>query len=157
MADASVKVTTSTSIAHIGSGASIAAGAFSGSADISTALTGTGNLARYPRADIILKVTPSTTTSSTSMTFNLYRRDRNVGASGNDDGVPGASNSNKLVGTFALPHTSSSSAAIPMTLIDVPVSSPADCEFYIQTQVTPTTPAGWTLTVVPKTDVGATT
>ena len=56
MPDSTSYVTTTTEITHIGSGASIASGGFSGTADISTALVGTGNLAKYPRCDLVLVI-----------------------------------------------------------------------------------------------------
>lgn len=155
MADASVKVTSTTSIAYITNGAAIATGAFSASTDIANALAGTGNLARYPRADVTLMVVPTATTSSASMNLYLYRRDINVAGGTNDDGIPGASNLNKFMGAFAVSASAASTTSYS-TLVDVPLPGHSDCEFYIQNALSGTAPAGWTLTVVPKTDVGAT-
>ncbi len=155
MADASVKVTTTTSIAYITSGAAIATGAFSVSSDIANALVGTGNLARYPRADVTLMVVPTATTASTSMNLYLYRRDINVAGGTNDDGIPGASNSNKFMGAFSVSAVAASTTSYS-TLIDVPLPGAGDCEFYIQNALSGNAPAGWTLTVIPKTNVGAT-
>ena len=96
MADVSNKVVLGASISHIVSGASMAAGAFSGSGDIDTALVGSGNLSSYPRCDVVLKYIPASTTATTAMTIPLYRRDLNVDANtAFDEGVPATANSNK--------------------------------------------------------------
>ena len=155
MADASVKVTTSTQITHIGSGASLAAGSLSVSGDISTALAGTGNLARYPRADVTLMIAPTASIASTSVNLYLYRRDLNIdGAS--DSPVPGASNKTKFVGTFQAAAATTVSTTQYLSAMDVDLGAPGDCEFYIENGLGVNVPAGWTLKVTPKTDVAAT-
>lgn len=155
MADATVKVTTTTEITHISSGAALSAGTFSGTADVSaTPLVGTGNLGKYPRADLVLTVTPSTTTTSASMNIYCYRRDLNVGSSSGDDAAPATNNKQKFVGSFQLPQTTS--GTYTMTLLDVPLPSPGDCEFYVESGISNGINAGWTLKVTPKSDVGAT-
>ena len=153
MADASLKVVHASSISHIVSGASMAATVFSSSADIDTALVGTGNLSSYPRCDVTLKYIPASTTATTLMTIPLYRRDLNVnGSSTLDDGVPATAHSNKFMGVFSLP-VSLSTGTYYMTLTDVPLpGGNTDCEFYIQNGLTNAIPIGWDLTVSPKTD-----
>ena len=155
MADASIKVTTSTQITHIGSGALIAAGAFSGSADISTALSGTGNMARYPRADVALMIAATQSIATTSQTIYLYRRDLNFDGT-NDQGIPGTSNRAKFVGAFTVPAATTASTTNYMVITDVDVGAPNDVEFYIENGLGVNVLAGWTLKVTPKTDVGAT-
>ena len=153
MADSTSYVVTSTEIAHIGSGASIASGGLSVTSDVSTALVGTGNLAKYPRCDLVLNVIPTATTSLTSMNILCYRRDINVGSSTGDDGVPGVSNKKKYVGAFQVTATAASTTSFA-TLVDIPLPSPFDCEFYIENGLSGNIPAGWTLKVIPKTDAG---
>lgn len=155
MADATVKVVHGASIAHISSGATMAATSIC-AASINAALS-SSNLLSYPRADLVLTLVNSTTTSSTAMNIPIYRRDLDVGGiTSADDSAPVALNSNKYVGSFNLPATASGTHV--MVAIDVPLpGGNAGCEFYIQNNLTPTVPAGWTLTVIPKTDVGATT
>ena len=156
MADASTKVVHGASIAHIGSGATMAATSIC-AASISTALTST-NLLSYQRCDLVLTYAPASSTSSTAMTIPVYRRDLDVGGlTTADDAAPAVLNSNKFVGVFQVP-SSLSTGTYTMTLIDVPLpGGNAGCEFYLQNSLTNTIPAGWTLTVIPKTDVGATT
>lgn len=156
MADASVKVTTSTQITHIGSGASIAAAGFSGSADISTALVGTGNLARYPRADVVLMIAPTASIALASANLFLYRRDLNVDGT-NDTPIPGVSNKTKFVAPFQASAATTVSTTQYLEALDVDLGPPGDCEFYIENAMAVNVPAGWTLKITPKTDVGATT
>ena len=155
MADASTKVVHGASIAHIGSGATMAATSIC-AASISTALTST-NLLSYQRCDLVLTYAPASSTSSTAMTIPVYRRDLDVGGlTTADDAAPAVLNSNKFVGVFQVPN-SVSTGTMTMTLIDVPLpGGNAGCEFYLQNSLTNTIPAGWALTVIPKTDVGAT-
>lgn len=159
MADASNKVFLGASISYITNGTSLASLAFGG-VTVNTALSGTNNLSSYPRCDLIMSgVSTSNTTTSTSMLLYIYRRDLNIGGvSTNDDAAPGASNSNKLVGVFTRPSTASSSNFV-MSAIDVPLpGGNTDCEFWIQNGFgTSLENVGWALTVIPKTDVGATT
>lgn len=156
MADASTKVFHGASILHVGSGATMAATSIC-AASISTAL-GSANLSQYPRCDLVLTYAPASSTSSTAMTIPVYRRDIDVGGiSTADDAAPAVLNSNKFVGLFQVPN-SVSTGTMTMTLIDVPLpGGNAGCEFYLQNSLTNTIPAGWTLTVIPKTDIGATT
>ena len=156
MADASTKVVHGASIAHITSGATIAAGSIC-VASINTALSST-NLSSYQRCDLVLTYAPSATSSSTAMQIPVYRRDLDVGGlSTADDAAPATLNSNKFVGLFQIP-SSLSTGTYTMTLIDIPLpGGNAGCEFYLENKLTPTIPAGWSLTVIPKTDVGATT
>jgi hypothetical protein len=155
MADASVKVTTSTQITHIGSGASMAANVFSGSADISTALAGTGNLARYPRADVVLMIAPTASIALASTNLFLYRRDINIDGT-NDSPIPGTSNKTKFVGAFQAAAAITVSTTQYLEITDVDLGPPGDCEFYVENGLGVNVPAGWTLKVTPKTDVGAT-
>jgi hypothetical protein len=159
MADASLKVSTGASIAYITNGTSAAAAAIVG-ATVNTALAGTGNLSSYSRCDLVMSgVSTSNTTSSTSTALYIYRRDLNVGGNANnDDAVPGTSNKNKYVAVFNRPATASSSNFV-MTAIDVPLpGGNSDCEFYIENGwSTSLENTGWSLTVYPKTDIGATT
>ena len=156
MPDASVKVALGSSIAYITNGTTMAANAFGG-ATIANALVGTGNLSSYPRCDLVCSVSTSNTTSSTAMQLYIYRRDINIGGvTANDDAAPASSNSNKFVGVFTRGATASSGAFV-MTAIDVPLpGGNSDCEFYLQNGWTNTVENAWTLTVIPKTDVGAT-
>jgi hypothetical protein len=158
MADVSMKVSTGASIAYITNGTSMAAAAFGG-ATIANALVGTGNLSSYPRCDLVLSgVSTSNTCNSTSMQLYIYRRDINVGGgSANDNAAPGASNSNRYVGLFNRPSTASSSNFV-MTAVDIPLpGGNSDCEFWLQNGFnTNMENTGWTLTVYPKTDIGAT-
>lgn len=155
MADASVKVTTSTQITHIGSGASLAANAFSGSADVSTALAGTGNLARYPRADVVLMIAPTASIALASANLYLYRRDLNTDGT-NDSPIPGASNKTKFVGAFTASAATTVSTTQYLSITDVDLGPPGDCEFYLENGLAVNVPVGWTLKITPKTDVGAT-
>lgn len=162
MADASMKVALGASIPHViaASSVSIAAGAFSSatSGASMSALVGSANLSNYPRCDVTLTYAPGSTTASTAMNIYLYRRDINVnGVTAYDESVPGTNNSNKFVGAFAVP-TTISTGTYYCTLTDVPLpGGNTDCEFHIQNSLTNTLPAGWALTVTPKTDVGSTT
>lgn len=156
MADASTKVVNGASIAYITSGASITAGTIIG-ATIANALVGTGNLSSYPRCDLVMTYAPASSTSATAMNIPIYRRDINVSNTAYDESAPGASNSNKYVGSFNVP-SSVSTGTMYMVATDIPLpGGNSDCEFYIQNNLTNTIPAGWALTVIPKTDVGATT
>lgn len=155
MADATTKVTTSTQVTHIGSGASMAPGGLSGSADISVALDGTANLARYPRADVVLTISPTASIASTSTNLYLYRRDMNVNGTA-DEGIPGASNKQKFVGSFQAPAATTASTTHNLQVNDVPLPGAGDCEFYVENALGVNVPAGWVLKVTPKADVGAT-
>lgn len=155
MADASAKVFATTEINHVSSGSSIAAGSLSASTPI-TDIVGTGNAARYPRADVVLKYLPGSTTATTALNIYLYRRDLNVGSSDGDDPVPSTLKPGKFMGAFQV-SASTSTGTDYMTITDVPLPTPGDCQFYISNALTNTIPAGWTLTVTPKTDVGSTT
>ena len=155
MAAITDSISFSTQIVHIGSGASIAPGAFSASADVSTALAGTGNLARYPLADVSLMIVPTASINSTSTAIYLYRRDLNIDST-NDETLPGTSNRPHLVGVFTAPAATATSGpgSVYMLCNNVDISS-GDCEFYIESAITPNIPAGWTLKVTPKTDAFA--
>lgn len=157
MADATAKVVIGGSIAHVSSGASIAAAGFSSTGDIATELTGSSNLSSYPRCDVILKYVPGSTTATTAMTVPLYRQDLNLGANSSlDMNVPGTNNSSKYVGTFQIP-ASVSTGTYYADVLDVQLpGGNQDCRFFIYNALTNTIPAGWALTVVPKSDVGAT-
>lgn len=155
MADATTKVTTSTQVTHIGSGASIAAGGISVSADVSTALSGTGNLARYPRCDVALMIAPTASIASTSTGIMLYRRDLNFDGT-NDETVPGASNKQKVVGSFQVAAATTVSTTHYLQCTDVPLPGAGDCEFYIGNDLGVNIPVGWTMKITPKSDVGAT-
>ena len=89
MAATNVSTVYSTQLTHIGSGASLAAGAMSGSADVSTALAST-NLGRYPVADIQLSISHTTSISSASNFLILHRRDLNF--DGTNDVLGNANN-----------------------------------------------------------------
>lgn len=155
MADASVKVVPGASIAYITSGSSMAAAAITG-ATIANALS-SANLSNYPRADLVLTYIPASTTASTAMDIQIYRRDLDVGGlTSADDAAPGLSNSSKYVGNFKIPSVASTGTHV-VSAIDIPLpGGNAGCEFYLQNNLTNTIPAGWSLTVIPKTDVGAT-
>jgi hypothetical protein len=155
MADATTKVTTSTQVTHIGSGASMAAAVLSGSADVSTALSFTGNLNRYPRCDVVLKVSPTASIASTSTNIYLYRRDMNIDST-TDEPVPGVSNKQHFMGSFQLSAATTASTTHNVQLTDIPLPGSGDCEFYIENGLGVNIPVGWTLKVTPKSDIGAT-
>lgn len=155
MADPTTKITTSTQIVHIGSGTSLAANAFNPASDISTALSFTGNLAKYPRADVVLKIAPTASIASASTNIYLYRRDINIDGT-NDESVPGASNKQHFVGAFQASAATTVSTTHFMQISDVDLPQSADCEFYIENGLGVNIPIGWTLKVTPKSDVGAT-
>jgi hypothetical protein len=150
MAATNASIVYSTQITHIGSGASIAAAGINVSSDISTALVGSGNLARYPAADVALFIAPTASVVSTSTAIYLYRRDLNVDST-NDEDLPGASNKQKLVGVFQVAAATTASTSHYIQAADVPLSG-GDCEFYIENGLGVNIPAGWTLKVTPKTD-----
>jgi len=158
MPDASAKVSATTQIVHIGSGTSLAAGAYSPASDVSTALSST-NTIKYPRADITLMIAPTAAVTSASQQVYLWRRDLNIDST-NDDPVPTASNQAKLVGNFTIPYATTASTTHYVHAVDVPL--PGDsagagaCEFFISNGLAVNIPIGWTLKVSPKTDVGAT-
>jgi hypothetical protein len=155
MADASTKVTTSTQITHIGSGTSLAAAAINPSSDVSVALSGTGNLARYPRADVALMIAATASIASTSTNLYLYRRDLNIDGT-SDETVPAASNKQKFMGAFQVQAATTVSTTHYCQLTDVPLPGAGDCEFYVENGLGVNVVVGWTLKVTPKTDVGAT-
>lgn len=157
MADASVKVSATTTITHIGSGTSLASGGtINPSSDVSTALSFTGNLNRYPRCDVALMITATASIASTSTNVYLYRRDLNIDGTA-DETVPGASNKQKFMGAFQVAAATTVSTTHYSEIVDVPLPGAGDCEFYIENALGVNIPAGWTLKVTPKTDVGATT
>lgn len=158
MADASVKVSATTQIVHIGSGTSLAAAAYNPSSDVSTALSST-NTAKYGRCDVTLMIAPTASIASTSQNVYLFRRDLNHDGT-NDDPVPTASNQSKYVGSFIIPYATTASTTHYVQAVDVlmPGDGPGAgaCEFYIGNGLNANIPAGWTLKVTPKTDVAAT-
>ena len=145
-----VSVAYSTQVTHIGSGASIAAGGFSGSGDVSVALVGTGNLARYPKADISLFIAPTASIALASNYVTLFRRDLNHDGTA-DESIPATSNEQKFMGTFQCSATTTASTSHYLQLTDVPLPG-GDCEFYIKNTLAVNIPIGWTLKVTPKTD-----
>lgn len=159
MADASTKVLTSTQVTHIGSGALLAAASYSASTDVSTALSST-NLYKYPRADVQLQCSFSTSIASTSQNVYLFRRDLNFDGT-SDDPIPTASNQSKFMGTFTIPYATTASTTHNVQITDVPLIGDGPgggaCEFYVSNGTSASMLAGWTLKVAPKTDVGATT
>lgn len=149
-------ITFSTSIVHVGSGASVASGGgISGSADISTALAGSGNLGRYPLADIQLSIVPTASMSSVSNTVLLYKRNMNLMDGAPDEQPPGTSNQPVAAGVFRFPGSSASfSGGFVALAANIDVSA-GDCEFYLNNQTNYNIPAGWTLVVRPKADAFA--
>lgn len=156
MADASTKVTTSTQITHIGSGASIAPGGFSGSADISTALARTGNLGAYPAVDIAVKVQGTASIASASQNLYLYRRDINIDGT-NDETVPGTSNRQHHMVSKVVPAGTAASWTHYISFTNVPVPAHGDCEFYLESGLGVNITPGWSMKVTPRTNYGATT
>lgn len=154
MAATTASIVYSTQVTHIGSGASIAAGGFSGSADVSVALAGTGNLARYPRADISLFIAPTASVALASNYVTLFRRDLNHDGANNDETVPATSNEQKFMGVFQVSATTTASTSHYLQLTDVPLPG-GDCEFYIKNTLGVNIPPGWTLKVTPKSDAVA--
>ena len=160
MADASTKIGTTTQLVHIGSGTSLAANAINPSSDVSVALTST-NLAMYPRADVQLYIQNTTSMSSASQAIFLYRRDLNFDGT-NYEPVPVTATNTlykaKFMGAFIAQPASvtSNSHSSAMQIVDVPLPGNCQCEFYIENATNASILAGWTLKVLPKTDVGAT-
>jgi len=152
VADASTKVVSTTQIAHVSSGASIAAAAFS--VTIDTALTST-NCKNWPKCDLTLMYAPGATTAATLLSIPCFRRDINIDSS-LDEAVPSTITQAHFVGNFIL-SASTSTGSHYMNITDVPLPGNTDCEFYISNALSNTIPAGWTLKVTPKTYVGATT
>lgn len=156
MAATTNSVAFSASILHIGSGAAVNSGsAVSGSADISVALAGSGNLGRYPLADIQLSIVPTASMASATNTVLLYKRNMNLMDGTADEAIPGASHKPVPVAAFRFPGTTASAAAGFVALAQNVDISAGDCEFYIENQINANIPAGWTLTVRPKTDAFA--
>lgn len=152
MAATTRTVAYSTQIVHIGSGASMAAGAMSASTDISTALVSSTNLGSYALCDVALKVSNTGSVSSASNTILLYRRDLDIDST-NDEPLPATATSNAwrnhLVGVFQIPPYSVASTTY-QCLADIPLSP--SCEFYIENTLNTGIGLGWTLKVTPKTD-----
>ena len=143
-------LTYSTQITHIGSGASMAAGAMSGTADISTALSST-NLGRYPLADIAVFISTAASVAAASNSFVLYRRDINFDGT-NDEPAPSTAAPawrQHVVGVGQVPPWTAASSGYYL-FSDVPLSD--QCEFYIENTLNATVAAGWTMKVTPKTD-----
>ena len=153
MADASTIVVSSSQIAYVSSGASIAAAGFSASSDIANALTST-NMKRWPRCDAVLTISQASSTSNTAMSVPLFRRDINIDGTA-DEGIPNSSSQQHYVGSFTL-SSSASTTVQSMNLNDIPLPATTDCEFYLSNALTNLISAGWTLKITPKTDVGAT-
>lgn len=151
MATTTQAVTYTTQIVHIGSGASMAAGVMSGTADISTALDST-NLFNWPLCDIALKISNTASVSSASNYILLYRRDINIDGT-NDEPVPATATSlawsNHLVGAIQVPAFSVASTTY-LSLTDIPLTP--QCEFYIENKLNTAVGLGWTLKVTPKTN-----
>ena len=159
MASTTASIVFSSQITHIGSGASMAAAALSGSGDISTALVGSGNLARYPLADAELTYSRTANQGSVSNWITLYRRDINSGGGTVDDPIPQTTGSidyrQKYVGTFIAQSNSATSAqTITLTCRDIPLTGD-DCEFYLENSTGINMLAGWTLKITPKTIAAA--
>lgn len=161
----------SAAITHISSGAQLAAGAMSGTADINAGGTiGSTQHGRYPRADIVLTFAHSTVLSSASNSLYCYRRDLNIDGTG-DEPIPGTAYVTastitpslykaKYIGAFvanavsvAGGGTGASAYSQYLQLNDVPLPT-GDCEFYIENGTNATILAGWTLKVTPKTLIG---
>lgn len=156
MADASNKVTTLTQVTHIGSGASMSAGAFSTSNDVSTALARTGNLGTYPMCEVQIKVQGTASINSTSQMLYLYRRDINIDGT-SDETVPGTSNKQHLMSQVMVPAGTATSWTHYVNVDRVPLPAAGDCEFYLESALGVNITAGWSLKVTPKTNYGATT
>lgn len=156
MADASDKIVKGSQVTHIGSGTSLAAGAVMPSSDVSVALSGTGNLSSYPRCDVAIMIAPTASIASTSTNLYLYRRDLNFDGT-NDAPIPGASNRNKFVGVVQASAATTVSTTQYLQITDVELPGAGDCEFYMENGLGVNIPAGWTMKITPKTDVGATT
>lgn len=140
-----------TQVTHVGSGASMAAGAVSQSTDISTALDST-NLLRYPLADLAVKVSNTGSVSSASNEIAVYRRDINFDGT-NDEPLPATATSaawsNHYVGSVIVPPWTAASTTY-YNMADVPVTD--QCEFYLENKTNTGIGAGWTIKVTPKTD-----
>lgn len=156
MADASIRVAKSTQIVHIGSGTSLAPAAIAPASDVSVALSGAGNLAAYPRCDIAVMIAPTASIASTSTALYVYRRDLNIDGT-NDVSAAGASHRPKYAAALPVPAATTVSTTHYLHATDVPLPGNGDCEFTIENGLGVNIPAGWTLKVTPKTDVGATT
>jgi hypothetical protein len=122
---------------------------------VSTALSFTGNLNRYPRCDAALMITCTASINSNSTFVYLYRRDLNIDGT-SDETVPAASNRQKYAGAFMVQAATTASTTHYCQLTDVPLPGAGDCEFYIENNLGANIVAGWTLKITPKTDVSAT-
>ena len=157
MAATTASVVYTTQIVHISNGTSLAANAISPSTDPTVVLSST-NLARYPNADIQLKIQHTTSMSSASNAIYLYRRDMDFDST-NDEPVPNTATNAlykaKFMGAFICQPQSvtSNSHTLYMQLNDVPLAD--SCEFYIENGTNATIAAGWTLKVIPKTIAAA--
>ncbi len=147
MAATTASIVFSTQVTHIGSGASLAAGAISASTDVSTALAST-NMGRYPLCDVALMIAPTASVALASNTIALFRRDLDIDST-NDETAPGTSNEQKYMGTFQIKATTTASTTHYCQLTDIPLSSGAH-EFFIKNTLGVNIPIGWTLKVTPK-------
>lgn len=153
MAATTTSIVYSTQVVHIGSGASLAPAGVNVSTDISTALAGSGNLGRYPRADVALMIAPTASIASASTALYLYRRDLNFDGT-SDAPLPGVSNKNILCGLFICSAATTVSTTHFLLAADVPLPG-GDCEFYVENGLGVNVPVGWTLKVTPKSDAFA--
>lgn len=158
MAATTASTVFSTQIVHVGSGASMAATVINASTDISTALVGSTNLARYPLADVELTYSASASIGSVSNFVTLYRRDINSADGTVDDPQPQTNSTityrQKYVATFVAPSNTTANTTTTLTAKDVPLPG-GDCEFYIENSLGVNIIAGWTLKVQPKTTASA--
>ena len=147
-----------TQIIYIGSGAALSATAINPSTDISTALAGSTNLARYPNADLELTYSATASIGSVSNFVTIYRRDMNSADGTPDDPQPQTNPTitykNKYVATFIAPSNTTANTTTTLTQRDVPLAG-GDCEFYIENSLGVTMSAGWSLKVQPKTIAAA--
>lgn len=152
MAATTVSNVFSTSILHVSSGASVASGsALSASTDVATALAGSGNLGRFPLVDLLLSITPTASMSSASNAVICYKRNRNaLDVVSADEKSPGASYKPRGVGVFLFQGTTAAAPGAQVAVIENVDVSAGDCDFFIENQTNYNIPAGWTLTVRPK-------
>lgn len=144
------ELATSTQLTHVSSGAAVAAGAISGTADVATALA-TSNHFNYPVVDVALFASFTAAVNSLSNFINLYRRDLDIDST-NDAPIPqtaAPAYSSALVGVFSIPPYTAASTGY-FSCPNVPITE--NCQLYIENKCNSGIAAGWTLKCKPKTD-----
>lgn len=164
MPDTTTKVFVSTAaISHWTSGPAIAAGAVgTGTPDNSI---GTAQHGLYPRADVVVTFNHTGSISSLSNFITLIRRDLNIDGTNDEPPITNALAAattapsyyfGKGVAAALVAAQSINGGTYTQTVQfnDIPLPA-GDCEFSIHNNTNQSLSAGWTLKVIPKTDVAA--